>query len=606
MNSLGGSPQKAEAQKQEAVTVKMIGAENIRKVTKLHSGKPYQQQGSTNHRNSGFLKEVLAGFPGLLAPVFSLENGGKNASISLAQRSFENQRTKWFQTMDEITEFQYSEKKKKESQRLTASQTNLQEPLLDYSPSRSATKIINNASEEGQRGTQCFEYKHISNEKLETCQQYDVYLPDDENNLVFIDQGISGRHLQYISKEKLIEITTHMDHFDPDSLETLLYTYSWYFMEKELFLHLVNRFRVEMPRNMSPSEAEMFRQKKLSQVQIKVLIVLKTFVKTYRKILIILDEMEEILVETMCQLAVSSQRGSLITVPFQQLLRDLEKINTDRKLIDRDVLLLQQRFLLMDNAKYWAEEPFFEKFKPIIRAFMDRDPKLLQAICLFDFENFSKIHLFEFLSTNWTKPRARELAPNITYIWEVFNRLNKFFRMLLLLSNQQKKGLQTTYSTMIWFINELINVSDLNGAYAIYDAAKKPQSYRFVEAGLIKLSKDDAKKMRKFDEIFDITDRQANLKKIHYEAKLPCIPFLGAYLNELTYIEEQATFNSKGLINYGKFTNIASIIKKLETYRSVPYNYPRSSPVFESLLQELPNIDEDTLFDYGEKILPIS
>jgi hypothetical protein len=77
-------------------------------------------------------------------------------------------------------------------------------------------------------------------------------------------------------------------------------------------------------------------------------------------------------------------------------------------------------------------------------------------------------------------------------------------------------------------------------------------------------------------------------------------------LNELTYIEEQATFNSKGLINYGKFTNIASIIKKLETYRSVPYNYPRSSPVFESLLQELPNIDEDTLFDYGEKILPIS
>lgn len=56
-------------------------------------------------------------------------------------------------------------------------------------------------------------------------------------------------------------------------------------------------------------------------------------------------------------------------------------------------------------------------------------------------------------------------------------------------------------------------------------------------------------------------------------ANPPCIPFLGVYLTDLTFIEDGIPSHVKGteLINFAKRTKTAEVIKDIQQYQNVPY-----------------------------------
>jgi len=53
----------------------------------------------------------------------------------------------------------------------------------------------------------------------------------------------------------------------------------------------------------------------------------------------------------------------------------------------------------------------------------------------------------------------------------------------------------------------------------------------------------------------------------------PCVPFLGVYLKDLTFVADGNDDFIKGtpLINFGKRVKTANIIREIQQYQSVPY-----------------------------------
>jgi son of sevenless len=53
----------------------------------------------------------------------------------------------------------------------------------------------------------------------------------------------------------------------------------------------------------------------------------------------------------------------------------------------------------------------------------------------------------------------------------------------------------------------------------------------------------------------------------------PCIPFLGVYLTDLTFIEDgiPSTVKNSNLINFAKRTKTAEVIRDIQQYQNVPY-----------------------------------
>jgi len=57
------------------------------------------------------------------------------------------------------------------------------------------------------------------------------------------------------------------------------------------------------------------------------------------------------------------------------------------------------------------------------------------------------------------------------------------------------------------------------------------------------------------------------------EAQPPCIPFLGVYLTDLTFIEDgiASVVKNTELINFTKRTKTAEVIRDIQQYQNVPY-----------------------------------
>lgn len=63
-------------------------------------------------------------------------------------------------------------------------------------------------------------------------------------------------------------------------------------------------------------------------------------------------------------------------------------------------------------------------------------------------------------------------------------------------------------------------------------------------------------------------------RDIIHKINPPCIPFLGIYLQDLTFIEDGNTGflkKSKTLINFSKRMKTAEVIRDIQVYQSTPY-----------------------------------
>ena len=89
------------------------------------------------------------------------------------------------------------------------------------------------------------------------------------------------------------------------------------------------------------------------------------------------------------------------------------------------------------------------------------------------------------------------------------------------------------------------------------------------------------KPMQTFDELNKVMHSTRNYsiyrEKIH-TASLPCLPFLGVHLSDLSFIEDgnpNMLRNNENLINFSKRMKTAEVIRELQQYQTVSYPFAR-------------------------------
>ena len=79
----------------------------------------------------------------------------------------------------------------------------------------------------------------------------------------------------------------------------------------------------------------------------------------------------------------------------------------------------------------------------------------------------------------------------------------------------------------------------------------------------------------------------------------PCIPYLGIFLSDLTFIEEgnpdKLVLGGAQLINFVKRRKVAEVILKIQDYQNTPYNFASVAPIQE-YLEHATVMDENALY----------
>jgi hypothetical protein len=233
---------------------------------------------------------------------------------------------------------------------------------------------------------------------------------------------------------------------------------------------------------------------------------------------------------------------------------------------------------------------------------MDVHPEeLARQLTLIEWDIWVEIQPWECLDLGWMKKDKEKRAPHVLAMIERFNYVSGWVATSICSQESVKK--RTKYiSRCIEMADKLRNLGNLNGVMEIVSGLNRGPVYRLKQSWEGVSSSD----RKLFEELKTITDRQknyANMRKYLKKVNPPCIPYLGMYLTDLTFIEEGNKNKLGDLINFNKRHQISETIRAIKQYQQKPYALESVQFIQEKLQRERV-YDEDTLYEMSEWLEP--
>ncbi|KDN46450.1 hypothetical protein K437DRAFT_107336 [Tilletiaria anomala UBC 951] len=356
----------------------------------------------------------------------------------------------------------------------------------------------------------------------------------------------------------LMERLTMHKNFDANFNNTFLLTYRSFTTTHELLDLLFARFRIAIPSSLSALEQEMWVEKKQQPIQLRVFNVLKSWLETY-----LYEGEDEKYLERIRRFAENEMAATpSMALASKQLVRLIERRRGDGE--------MQVRKMVMPNS---APPPVLPKNLRKIK-FLDIDPlEMARQLTLLDSTLFCRIKPFECLDKSWSKKDADKLAPGIKDTINTSNRITGWVAEAILMQEDLKKR-------ALW-VRQFIAIADRCRALqnfstmtAIVSGLNSAPVYR-LRRTWDQVNQKHVTVLESLNKVMQSSKNFADYREMIHKLNPPCVPFLGVYLTDLTFIEDgnpDRLKTDERLINFGKRQKTAEVVKEIMIYQSTPFN----------------------------------
>ncbi|XP_072295361.1 ras-specific guanine nucleotide-releasing factor RalGPS2 isoform X3 [Eucyclogobius newberryi] len=230
-------------------------------------------------------------------------------------------------------------------------------------------------------------------------------------------------------------------------------------------------------------------------------------------------------------------------------------------------------------------------------------------ITLMDAPVFKAIQPEELSSCGWNKKEKHSSAPNVVAFTRRFNQTS-FWVVREILHAQTLKIRAEVLSVYIRTAKKLCDMNNLHAVMAVVSALQSAPIFRLTKTWALLSRKDKAT----FDKLDYLMSKEDNYKRlrdyISSQSMVACIPYLGMYLSDLTYIDSAYPSTGSILENEQRsnlMNNILRIISDLQ--RSCTYDVPVMPHIQKYLnsvryIEELQKFVEDDNYTLSQKIEP--
>ncbi|KAJ8718281.1 hypothetical protein PYW08_002518 [Mythimna loreyi] len=229
--------------------------------------------------------------------------------------------------------------------------------------------------------------------------------------------------------------------------------------------------------------------------------------------------------------------------------------------------------------------------------------EIAEQMTYLDYQIFSSINSEEFLGQAWTKADKAERAPHILMMTSHFNHISN-----LVISEILKKY---TLAGRVAAIEKWAAVADIarclhnfNGVLQVCAALSNTSVYRLKKTWE-KVSKTSKQTIERMQTIISSECRFRILRDALHRCDPPCIPYLGMYLSDLSFIEEGTTnYTPDGLLNFSKMRMIAHVIREIRNFQQTPYKIDHIPKVCDFLLDNSLVIPEERQYTLSLELEP--
>ncbi|XP_057696140.1 ras-specific guanine nucleotide-releasing factor RalGPS2 isoform X2 [Corythoichthys intestinalis] len=230
-------------------------------------------------------------------------------------------------------------------------------------------------------------------------------------------------------------------------------------------------------------------------------------------------------------------------------------------------------------------------------------------ITLMDAPVFKAIQPEELSSCGWNKKEKHSSAPNVVAFTRRFNQTS-FWVVREILHAQTLKIRAEVLSLYIRTAKKLCEINNLHAVMAVVSGLQSAPIFRLTKTWALLSRKDKAT----FDRLDFLMSKEDNYKRlrdyISSQSMVSCIPYLGMYLSDLTYVDSAYPSTGSILENEQRsnlMNNILRIISDLQ--RSCTYDIPLLHHVQKYLnsvryIEELQKFVEDDNYKLSQRIEP--
>uniref|UniRef100_A0A8C8DL59 Ral GEF with PH domain and SH3 binding motif 2 n=1 Tax=Oryzias sinensis TaxID=183150 RepID=A0A8C8DL59_9TELE len=230
-------------------------------------------------------------------------------------------------------------------------------------------------------------------------------------------------------------------------------------------------------------------------------------------------------------------------------------------------------------------------------------------ITLMDAPVFKAIQPEELASCGWNKKEKHRSAPTVVAFTRRFNQTS-FWVVREILHAQTLKIRAEVLSLYIRTAKKLCDMNNLHAVMAVVSGLQSAPIFRLTKTWALLSRKDKVT----FDRLDFLMTKEDNYKRlrdfISNQSMVSCIPYLGMYLSDLTYIDSAYPSTGSILENEQRsnlMNNILRIISDLQ--RSCNYDVPVLPHIQKYLnsvtyIEELQKFVEDDNYKLSQKIEP--
>ncbi|KAG0170527.1 hypothetical protein DFQ28_010709, partial [Apophysomyces sp. BC1034] len=391
----------------------------------------------------------------------------------------------------------------------------------------------------------------------------------------------------------LVQRLTQHDQLDSKFITTFLLTYRSFCTTEELFDALFKRYTMIPPLDLTPEEIEIWHEKKLKLVRLRVFNVIKSWLDTYY-----IDEEDRPYLAVVYEFTDTIIRES-IKLGVDQLLTLVKK-----RMEAEDGSQLRKMTLNVRTSDMLA--PILPKNMKRLR-FLEIDPlELARQLTIMDFKLYSCIKPVECLDKNWGKGDSEHVAANVKASIEYSNQVTAWVTDSIL-SKEEVKRRAAVAKHWIYVAEKCRLLNNYNTCMAILSAFDNSSIGRLRRTWELM----SARTMQILSGIRHLMGANKNFteyRDIIHKVNPPCIPFLGIYLQDLTFIEDgNSNYLKKtnNLVNFAKRMKTAEVIRELQQYQSTPYLLQAVPDIQEFIKTHLQSSrDDETLYNMSLKVEP--
>ncbi|KAI1315598.1 hypothetical protein EDD11_000608 [Mortierella claussenii] len=359
----------------------------------------------------------------------------------------------------------------------------------------------------------------------------------------------------------LVERLTLHDGHDLNFVQTFLLTYRSFATTEQLFTLLFRRFVVTPPMGLDSAELEIWTEKKLTPIRLRVFNIIKSWLENYY----LEDEVEDRqILPKIKEFSESSLMRDTMSFPAVQLIKLVEKREASDGAFRKMVL----------NLTTQAPQPITPRNLKRIK-FMDLEPlELARQLTIMEAGFYNKIKPIECLAKAWTSsdPEVAAKAVNIKKIIEISNMFANWINEIVLSEKETKKRAAVIKHivSLAEKLRQLNNFSMLSNTTAALSHSPIHRLRRTWELVPTKTTNSLAMLQALTSSAKNWADYRAELHSVNP----PCVPFMGVYLTDLVMIQDgNPDFLRKtdNHINFYKRVSTAEVIREIQQYQSVPY-----------------------------------